>query len=86
MKPVQYLIILFASLIKSSITFLVYEVAILFCWFLGIPDTEDHRASFIEVHKFCYRLDIVYILIPITVGIFLYSTYSYITAYNKHYR
>ena len=79
-----WMIILLTSFLRSSIVFLVYEVAVALTWILGIADTEDRKANIVDVHSFCYDSYNIKLLSTISLIIFLYTLISYYIAASRH--
>lgn len=73
----------FMSLLKASIIPLVYEVATLLSWFVGIGDTADRELGIVDTHRFSWGLDIVNLIIPCTCVLFTYNLYKYLKQFNK---
>ena len=84
MTIMPYSLAFIASLIKSSIAFLVYEVATLLCWLLGVLNTKDHTVGLYEIHVYTYSIQMLKPVLLITLALFTYNMLVYIKAiHNK---
>jgi hypothetical protein len=80
MTTYQIIISCVGSLLKASVIPLVYEVATLVFYVLGLFDTEDYSPGILQVHHMAWYSDITIVILTSTTVLFLINLFRYLRA------